>query len=363
MKKIIWFLFTVILAIIIFCTAIILIPMQTKNTEKIELTYIFVDENWDEYDIFEPIHWAATDRSFLFEEDNETETKDNNGVDKNTNIEMPNKDYLAEIEWSDEWTKIEWLNKIETWGNKIENNNSATQQEIVNAYENCTTPRNTTIKHWESVIAYQQRSDVPNICNAQKRTCENWELNWTYQQWACEEDIVYEYTRVKVISFNEKKVWELVQTPELAKNDWAEFDTNGKINPDGKQPTTIRNNNDSNWISSNAWVSIEEKVHYNCQSPRWDTVKHWQFIKAYKEELGFVDQKCEVELRLCLDWKLNGRYKHKSCEHQDITYQDHISENDDITVPSEELLEEIWSESKKDDVWWSIFDRITNLFK
>jgi hypothetical protein len=50
-----------------------LIPMQTKVAEKIELTYIFVDENGNPHDIFEPVHGAATDWSFLFEsEENDT---------------------------------------------------------------------------------------------------------------------------------------------------------------------------------------------------------------------------------------------------------------------------------------------------
>jgi uncharacterized protein YebE (UPF0316 family) len=61
------------MSIVVFCVGIILIPMQTKIAEKIELTYIFVDENGYEYDIFEPVHGAATDWSFLFGEETQTE--------------------------------------------------------------------------------------------------------------------------------------------------------------------------------------------------------------------------------------------------------------------------------------------------
>jgi hypothetical protein len=48
--------------------------------------------------------------------------------------------------------------------------------EIIN-FDSCTTPWNTTLEHGESVIAYEQRKDVPNICNAQRRTCNDGVLN------------------------------------------------------------------------------------------------------------------------------------------------------------------------------------------
>jgi hypothetical protein len=40
-------------------------------------------------------------------------------------------------------------------------------------YENCITPWETVVKHGESVIAYEQRTDASNVCNAQRRTCNN----------------------------------------------------------------------------------------------------------------------------------------------------------------------------------------------
>ena len=43
------------------------------------MSYIFVDTDWTEYDIFSPSHWAAKDWSFLFRnEDDPYENSENN---------------------------------------------------------------------------------------------------------------------------------------------------------------------------------------------------------------------------------------------------------------------------------------------
>jgi|GEM_PF-3515255 len=51
MKKFFGWIFVIIMAAIVFCVAIILIPMQTKTLETVELTYIFVDQDGNEYNI------------------------------------------------------------------------------------------------------------------------------------------------------------------------------------------------------------------------------------------------------------------------------------------------------------------------
>jgi hypothetical protein len=349
MKTIFGWIFAIIMATIIFCVWIMLIPMQTKVAEKIELTYIFVDENGNPHDIFEPVHGAATDWSFLFEsEENDTGVVLNE--DNTTVWTVPNIDYLTEIDEENTWeienneTEIDLdilIKEVDSIKNDIE----------TKEYDKCTTPWNTSLEHWESVIAYEQRDDVPNICNAQRRTCDDWILNGNFEQWACQEDIEYKYTRVKVISYNSNKPGELIQNPKYAKNDWAEFDTDGKIKQISEEPNTNWDNSvkDKNINEQN--IKIWQNSYYNCTTPWWEIVQHGQFIKAYESELWFTDQQCQVEIRLCLDWKLNWRYSNKKCEYIWVTSQDYKWWNTDVTKPTQELLDEIENEDQ-DKKWF-----------
>ena len=80
---------SLIVAVIIFGTAIIFIPMETHTTEKMELTYIFMAENGESYEILKNwVHWAADDWSFLFQEDSE----ENTGKEEVDYLD--NKDYI-----------------------------------------------------------------------------------------------------------------------------------------------------------------------------------------------------------------------------------------------------------------------------
>lgn len=342
-----------IVAVLLFCLWVILIPMQTKIAEKVELTYIFVDEYWNEYDIFEPIHGAATDWSFLFDDD-AAETIE-------TDIEnMPSTpaqtDYLTDVvddkreekQALEEQQLEERLDAIDTGvdiNTLIKDVDSIKQDNIEKKYENCITPWDTVLKHWESVIAYEQRKDVPTICNAQRRVCNDWVLNWTYSQWACREDVEYKFTKVKVVSYNNKTPWELIQNPWYAKNDSSEFDTRGKINPDTKIPKTDWDNSVKDWTKKDSNINLWKKTNYNCTSPWWDVVQHGQFIKAYRSPVWYTDQLCQVELRLCLDWVLNWAYINKTCEYVWVSSQDYVEWNVDVTKPSQGLLNEVSQEN------------------
>jgi hypothetical protein len=210
-------------------------------------------------------------------------------------------------------------------------------------------------------LAYQQRADVPTICNVQKRSCMDWTLKWTYTQASCEEDVEYEYTRVKVVSFNNNNPGEFIQTSDSAKNDAAVFDTDGKINQDIEWPNTDWNNTHNQPIVSNSSTELTDKNYYNCTTPWWEIVWHGQFVKAYTSPLWFIDQKCQVELRLCLDWVLKGQSSYRNCEYKDITYLDYIWWNDDITqVTPEELIDWLVDDDDYDDK--GLFKWIWNLF-
>ncbi len=361
MKTLFWWILSLIVATIIFCVAIILIPMETSYTvEKVELTYIFVDDSGNEYNVFDnKVHWAADDWSFLFdEEDNDLNT----GSVEDDEWYLPNKDYIDE-DVDDEninWKEITLLedDELDALIEEERVNQQWSWETIsgeIEIFEDCISPWNNVIKHNESVLAYQQRSDVPTICNVQRRKCDDWELKWSYDQASCEEYIKYEYTRVAVISWNDNKPWELIQTSNSAKNDSALFDTDGKIDTIDDGPDTSWNNDYNAPVVDDISTDLTHKNYNNCITPWWEIVAHGQFTRAYESPLWFVDEKCQVELRLCLNWILKWHYSYRACDHKNVTYQDYRAWNDDITKPTPDLMIETLTEWDIEDgglFWW-----------
>jgi hypothetical protein len=191
--------------------------------------------------------------------------------------------------------------------------------------KNCVTPWNVVVKHGDYVLAYQQRTDVPDVCNVQKRVCRDWVLNGTYTQWYCNEDVEYQYTKVQVKEYNKQASSTLIQNPKYWKYDGAEYDKYWKINGSWNTPTTIWDNQIKSWaIKETNTVSLHETTHLNCTAPRWDIVIHGQFVKAYASPLGFTDDGCKVELRLCMDGELQWNYAYSKCKYTNMSYSDYI---------------------------------------
>lgn len=204
--------------------------------------------------------------------------------------------------------------------------------------KNCMTPRWEEIADKDFVLAYEQRDDVPTICNTERRICNSGALEWSYTQPSCKENVTYEYTKAQVISYNEPVVNPLVQPGEPS-NIGADFSTNGKIN-EVKQPTSMR------WPASTGQTTTTTAVKqiivkkYNCTSPRGTQVKHGQFVKAYKSSIGLLDVPCETELRLCVNGTLKGNFLNKSCTFKDMTYNDYLVGNRDLTKPTPQDLQD-----------------------
>ena len=209
--------------------------------------------------------------------------------------------------------------------------------------KDCETPRWIKLKDKESILAYQQRSDVPDICNVQRRTCNDWVLDWSFTQQACNEKATYtynttsiknntnkettsntvSYTKKTVVSYNDISKNDLIQTPKYTKNEWAKFDKNWKLNKWNGQPKTIIWNNQEPLIWEYDSLEQINKWYYNCISPRWEVVQHWQFIRAYNFPFWFTNASCEVELRLCVDWELKWSFNYKECQYLDVTYEEY----------------------------------------
>jgi len=198
--------------------------------------------------------------------------------------------------------------------------------------KNCKTPRGEVVNHKDFVLAYEQRADVETICNVQRRICDDGILWWNYIQQSCREDITYDYTQVEVISYNEPVVDPLVQ-PSEASNAWANFSNEWKINQTTK---TLDSRTDENGlvIVNRPEIPQKENVKYNCLTPRWKVVIHWQFVKAYKSSAGFSDLPCDVQLRLCVNGDLRWTYVNQSCKVKNMTSNDYLAGNRDNNKPT-----------------------------
>lgn len=277
-------------------------------------------------------------------------------VDELRTTLMTERDKLIILErkyWTASWN-ILW-NKDYVW---------ETKENTPHTYKNCVTPWNVVVQHGDYVLAYQQRTDVPDICNVQKRVCRDGVLNGTYTQWYCNEDVEYTYTKVQVKEYNQQSSSPLIQNPKYWKYDGAEYDKYGKKNGSWNTPTTIWDNEIKSWaIKETKTVPLHETTHLNCTAPRWDIVIHGQFVKAYASPLGFTDDGCKVELRLCMDGELQWSYAYSKCKYTNMSYSDYI--DGDKTIY--ELYNEAYNISKDttttesknnyaglDDIYWEV---------
>ena len=226
----------------------------------------------------------------------------------------------------------------------------------------CTTPWGEKLQDKEFVLAYEQRNDVSSICNVQRRICNNGVLEGTYMQESCKEDVQYTYTRTQVISQNQEVVNPLVQ-PQEASNAGATFSTDGKINAAPQQATTTRWTGNTTQISSSGAQQQTPYLKSDCRTPRGSIVKHGQFVKAYKSSLGLIDVPCETEIRLCINGSLKGRFLNKTCTFRNMTYNDYIEGNTDITKPTTQDIVDTLVPPQTQTTSFSITNRIMNLFK
>jgi len=199
----------------------------------------------------------------------------------------------------------------------------------------CKLPREwDKLKHWESVFAYKQRSDVSSICDVERRTCLYWKLDWSYNQRSCREIVKYTYTKEPVVTYNSRPTNLYIQPPKLAPNRNEEFSMEWKVN---EKLISIdhRNNNINNPViaeSPNLWqIKVTKK---DCITPRGEVVKHSHLVKAYRSNLGFSNNYCDVELRMCLDGELEWTYQYPYCEHHDVPDEDYLL--DELSNPNSE---------------------------
>lgn len=289
-------------------------------------------------------HGAATDWSYLFED--EQTTQNNNQIpnwspvlpsyqDENENLPIIDKDLgLIDkdlpIDEEDIVSETSW-----NTGNLVLSGNgivSGGQTPIIIPEQICITTWGEYVAPGDFVLAYEQRKDVTNLCNVQRRYCKNGKLTGTYTQKSCKENTLYSYVKPEAISYSQKPVDPFVQ-PESPSLSWADFDTHGKINgttdpidtwwsPGSGQP------NDTTSVSQTLPAKIQ------CVTPWWEKVPNGQFVKAYKSSIWLIDVPCDVELRLCVSGKLKWSYKNRTCTFKKMTYRDYMVQNYDTDHPT-----------------------------
>ncbi|MFZ2151246.1 MAG: hypothetical protein WAZ12_02675 [Candidatus Absconditicoccaceae bacterium] len=343
------------LVISIYFSAVDYVNRSQIVSEKKDMQFMFVDNNGVEHNISEESteHGASSKWDYLFKD---YTTGDiigtgilNSGTIINTGIVKSG------------YTNEKIIVKTDIKKNTVEKTSDIPKK-------NCTTPRGKILEHGKSILAYQQRSDVPDICNIQRRICTDGNLGGTFEQKSCKTNMPYKYTKEPVISYNEKVIDPLIQPgKDVPINKGATFDNKGKI--DGySDADTLRNNYaDSSSQTNDKIVDQTDIIRPNCISPWGDIVLNGQFIKAYRYKNGFSNHPCEVQIRPCMQGNLEGIYKNSSCKHRDIAFEDFMAGYFNNEQPSmQRIVETLNKDIPESDVIikkGSIRETISNLRK
>lgn len=224
-------------------------------------------------------------------------------------------------------------------------------------YADCMTPWWYKIHHWESVLAYKQMDNAPDICNIERRFCWKWKLSGTYtQQWCL---------------VNKNYTYEQRDNIKTTNSDYNsnEFKWNTRQNPDGS--VTIKTS--EIWRSSisdapnrtysdytetynireeEPWIEQTSRPHPSCTTPWWEKVKHWDFVQAFKHENWFTDAPCEAQIRLCSLWELMWTYTESSCKTRDSSFIDWVNGSPSWKTYSKEKIERIKKQIKNEKTYY-----------
>ena len=227
---------------------------------------------------------------------------------------------------------------------------------IIEDYASCMTPWWYKIMHWDSVLAYKQMDNAPDICNIERRFCWKWKLSGTYTQQWC--------------SINENYTYEQWGEAQVAKNTYEtdEFKWKNTIqNEDG----TVKVKDSEIWWSfvldrpvtsyttfysgENIREEDEEvdqttRPHRNCTAPRWEKVEHWQFIQAFKHANWFSDAPCEAQIRICTMGELKWTYTESTCKTRNTSFIDWINWSPNRWTYSKEKIDRVKKQIRNERV-------------
>ncbi len=227
-------------------------------------------------------------------------------------------------------------------------------------WNSCITPWWERLAHKDFVLAYEQRKDVSNLCNVQKRYCFNWKLTWSYPQKSCKEHTLYSYIKPEPVSYVEETKNPYVQ-PNKPSLSWADFDIHGHIDW-STTPIDVWWNDGLLQPSSSSSLHQTSTKQKWCVTPWWKSIPNGQFVKAYKSSLGLLDVPCDVELRLCVLWNLKWSYSYRTCTFKKMTYRDYMVDNYNLeSTTTSDLMNTLQTEEKetvyKNSSFWKWLDK------
>ncbi|MDR2540221.1 MAG: hypothetical protein LBD11_00100 [Candidatus Peribacteria bacterium] len=331
-----------------------------ETVEPHQLAYLFYDGEGNEYNIFgnQGEHGAPQSWEYLFEgvevttgniEDAPTieipEVKDplstlpaESGAITTLPPAIPAKEEMKEEEvdlpkastfpYSEKGSLS--LLAIETGSTVGQNEADRPGIHIIDDYKRCDTPWSYQLLHGESVLAYKQDLNTPDTCKIQRRVCFDGKLSGSFGQQACAVNTKYSYFQEQFVSYNTPQKPALIQ-PTPTPGNTAENVSSGKAqsgideilnipNP----PETIQKGSKDPLTPPAKEVEQTSRPYPDCIAPRGETVKHGQFVKAYKHKNGFTDAPCEVQLRTCTVGTLEGTYQQLYCRSWETSYIDRL---------------------------------------
>lgn len=273
-------------------------------------------------------------------------------------------------------------------GNDVEN----TKQPgitIIDDYKDCMTPWWYKIVHWDSVLAYKQLDNAPDICNIERRYCRDWKLSWTYtQQWCyVNENYSYDILEGNKVTSSKAKTeenkakynniytqetswswrwtwkWKTIQNP-----DWTVTVKSDKIvwsfvfeRPNNRYTEYY---DGDNYKEEAPWIEQTTRPHPGCTTPRWEKLQHGEITLAFKHANWFSDAPCESQLRLCTMWELLWTYTESTCQTRDTSFIDWINGSPTRKTYSEEKLERVKRQIENEEIYYENarkqYDRSTN---
>ena len=225
--------------------------------------------------------------------------------------------------------------------------NNSSGVTIIGDYADCMTPWWYKIDHGDSVWAYQQMDNAPNICNIERRFCRNGKLSWTYtQQWcSVNKNYTYEQWGEAEVNSNTDNNKNNGRTPNVKQNpDWSVTVNQplwtGSFVFDRPSKSSTPEYHVSDNVKVDEEVEQTDRPHRDCTTPRWEKVRHGNFVQAFKHANWFADAPCEMQIRLCTMWNLMGTYTESTCKTRDASFIDWVN-----WYPN-------WDKSSKEKIEW-----------
>ena len=99
-------------------------------------------------------------------------------------------------------------------------------------------------------------------------------------------------------------------------------------------------------------VKQTSRPYWDCTTPWWEKVKHWQFVQSFKHANWFSDAPCEAQIRLCSMWKLMWTYAESTCKTWDSSFIDRVNGSPTRNTYSKEKLEWVKKQIKNEQDYY-----------